>query len=146
GSLPAPVFIRASSHARVPRVFANAASRSDVEAEVQDIAFLHDVFLAFQPQPARVACAGFALVLDEVVVADGFSSNEAFLEIGVDHGGGLRSGGAFLHRPGAHFLHAGGEVGLQAEQGIGGADDAIQAGFFQAHVGQEHVAVGVIQL
>ena len=51
------------------------------------------------------------------------------LEIGVDHAGGLRRGVADVDRPGAHFLRAGGEVGLQAEQlvarrGSGGSGPA----------------------
>src|SRR5690606_27722190 len=58
---------------------------SDVEAEVEDVALLHPVLLALQPQPAGVAGAGFAAVPDEVVVADGLGADEALLEVGVDH-------------------------------------------------------------
>ena len=83
---------------------------------MQDIAFLDLVFLAFQAQPARLAGTGFAAVADEVVVTDGLGTDEALLEIGVDHGGGLRGGRTALHGPGADFLHAGREVGLQPEQ------------------------------
>jgi len=39
---------------------------SDVEAEVQDIAFLNAVFLALQPQAAGVAGTGFAPVFQEI--------------------------------------------------------------------------------
>ena len=53
----------------------------------------------------------------------------------------LRRGGADRDGPGAHFLHAGGEVSLQAEQGEGAADQAVQARFFHAHVRQEGLAV-----
>ena len=76
------------------RPTAVGASGSDVEAEMQDVAFLHPVFLAFQPQAAGVAGPGFAPVPDEIVVADGFGPDEALLEIGVDHSGGLRRGRA----------------------------------------------------
>src|SRR3546814_5043530 len=41
------------------------ATRSDVEAEVQHVAFLDPVFLAFQAQAAGVAGAGLALVRSE---------------------------------------------------------------------------------
>src|SRR3546814_1029903 len=68
------------------------ATRSDVEAEVQHVAFLDPVFLAFQAQAAGVAGAGLALVLDEFVVADGFGADEALLEVGLDDGGGLGGG------------------------------------------------------
>ena len=42
--------------------------------------------------------------------ADGLGADEAALEVGVDHAGGLRRRVAAMDRPGAHFLLAGGEV------------------------------------
>src|SRR5690606_15543707 len=77
----------------------NRPPRSDVEAEMQDVALLHAVLLALQAQAAGVARAGFAPVLDEVVVADGLGADEALLEVGMDDRGGLRRGGAGLDRP-----------------------------------------------
>jgi hypothetical protein len=41
----------------------------NVEAEVHDIAFLDDVFLAFEPQLAGIAGTGLTLELAVVVVA-----------------------------------------------------------------------------
>ena len=46
----------------------------------------------------------------------------------------------------AHFLHPGGEVGLQAQQREGGADQAVQARLGLAHVGQEHLPVRLLHL
>jgi hypothetical protein len=46
-------------------------------------------------------------------------------------------GVAHVDGPGAHFLDAGGEVGLQAQQLVAGADQAVEAGLFEAQVGQE---------
>src|SRR3546814_12556534 len=77
---------------------------SDVEEEVQHVAVLDDVFLAFLAQPPSRGGAGFALVLDEVVVADRLGADEAFLEIAVDHPCRLRCGGTALQLPSAHFL------------------------------------------
>jgi outer membrane receptor protein involved in Fe transport len=122
------------------------ADGSDVEAEVQNVAFLDPVFLALQPQPAGIAGAGLAAVLDEVIKADGLGADEALLEVGMDDGRGLRRGRAALHGPGADFLDPGGEVGLQAQQLVGGADDAVQARLVQAQVGEEGVAVLVLEL
>ena len=65
---------------------------SDVEAEVHDIAFPDDVFLAFQPQLAGFLRARLALAGHEVVVADHFGADEAALEIRVDHARRLRRG------------------------------------------------------
>src|SRR5262245_35151224 len=86
-------------------------SCSDVEEEVQHVAVLHHVILAFLAQTARGGGASLTLVLDEVVVAHGFGADEATLEIGVDHACSLRGGEAALDGPRAHFLHACGEVG-----------------------------------
>ena len=41
-------------------------------------------------------------------------------------------------------LDAGGEVGLQAEQRVAGADQAVEAGFVQAHGLEELLLVGVL--
>ena len=68
----------------------------------------------------RILPASFApcspLQRDEVVVGDHLGADEALLEVGVDHAGGLRRQRAAAQRPGAHFLRAGGEVRQQAEQ------------------------------
>ena len=64
-------------------------------------------------------------------------ADEAAFEIGVDNAGGLRCGVAFVNGPRTHFLHAGGEIGLQAEQIVARADKAVQAGLFHAHFRQE---------
>ena len=77
-------------------------------------------FTTYSLPSARILPASLApcspLVGDEVVEGDDLGADEALLEVGVDHAGGLRRGGALVDRPGAHFLLAGGEVGLQAEQ------------------------------
>ena len=71
---------------------------------------------------------------DEVVVMDDFRGDEAALEIRVDHAGGGGGLVALVDRPGAGFLHAGGEIGAQAEQVIDGADQRGDAGIVHAHV------------
>src|SRR5690606_14704605 len=55
---------------------------SDVEQEVQHVAVLNHVILAFGAHLARFLGALFALVGDEVVVGDGLGTNEAALEVG----------------------------------------------------------------
>lgn len=103
------------------------------------VAVLDDVVLAFQAPFAGFLGASFALVGDEVVVGDHFGADKAFLEVGVDHGGSLRGGGADADGPGTYFLHASGEVGLQVEQRVAGADHAVQARLFHAHGFEEHL-------
>ena len=83
------------------------------------------------------ARAGLALIFDIIVIGDGFGANEAALEVAVDFAGRLGRLGTLVDGPGARFLGAAGEKGLQVEQFISGADDAREAGLFQPHFGQE---------
>ena len=106
------------------RTLKNSSSCLDVEQEVQHVAILDHVFLAFGAHLARVLCALFTLVLDEVFKRDGLGPDEAALEVAMDHTCGLGSGVAHMDGPGAHFLHARGEVGLQAQQLEAGAKEA----------------------
>ena len=58
--------------------------------EMHDVAVLHDVVLAFEPQLAGIARAGLAAAGDIVVIGDGFGADEAAFEIAVNDAGGLR--------------------------------------------------------
>ena len=83
---------------------------------MEDVAVLHDIFLAFLAQLARVARAGLAVERDIIVVGDGFGADEAALEIGVDFARGARRLAALLDRPGARFLGPDGEEGDEVEE------------------------------
>ena len=50
----------------------------------------------------------------------------------------LRGQGALLNGPGAGLFRADGEIGLQAQKGVTGADQAVKARFVQAHFLKEH--------
>ena len=52
-----------------------------------------DIFLAFEPQLAGVAGAGFAAERDVIGVSNRFGANKTLLEIGVDHAGSGRRPG-----------------------------------------------------
>ena len=120
--------------------------RSDVEEEVHDVAVLNDVVLAFGAHLAGFLSALFTLEGNEVFVGDRLGADEAAFEVGVDDAGGLRGGVALVDRPGADFLDAGREVGLQAEQVVARADDAVEARFGHAHVCEEHFLVLVVEV
>ena len=77
--------------------------------------------------------------LHQVVEGDHLGLDEALLEVGVDHAGGLGSGGALADRPGPRLLGAGGQVGLQAEGVEADAGEDVEAGLVDAHLG-EHLA------
>jgi hypothetical protein len=53
-----------------------------IEPEEQHVALLHHILLALQPQRAGLLGAGVALVLDEVIKADGLGADEALGEGG----------------------------------------------------------------
>ena len=110
------------------------------------IPILDDVFLAFQAPFTGILGAGFAVMLDVVFIGGDFGADETFFEIGVDHTGGLGGGGTNTDGPGAHFLLARREVGLQTEQVEAGTDDPVQARLFHAQVGQEVGLFFVVQL
>ncbi len=65
---------------------------SDVEAEVADVAFVHDVLLAFEAPTAGVLRSLLATVGDEVVEGGHLGADEAALHVRVDLAGGLRRG------------------------------------------------------
>ena len=64
----------------------------------------------------------------------------------MDDAGGLRRGVAAVYGPRAHFLDAGGEVGLQAEQVVAGVHQAVEARFLEAEVGEENLLFVVVEV
>src|SRR5271155_5061046 len=102
---------------------------------MHDVAVGHNVVLALEPHFARVARSRFAPAPHVVVVSDGFSADEAALEIGVDGARGLWRLGAARHRPGARLLRPGSEKGHKVEERIAGADQAVEPGFLETDSG-----------
>src|SRR5688572_24138968 len=100
----------------------------DVEPEVDHVAFLHDVGLAFEPELAGFFRALLAAARDVLVVADDLCAYEPAFEVGMDRARRLWRRRIALRRPGAHFLRAGRIESLEAEQLVCGADHAVQAG------------------
>src|SRR6185503_3979988 len=114
---------------------------SDVEPEMNHVAFLDDIGLALEPELAGLARALFAAPRDVLVVADDLGADEAALEVGVDRTGGLRRRRVALRRPDAHLFRAGRVERLESQQLVRRADHAIQAGFREA---QGREVVGTI--
>ena len=67
----------------------------------------------------------------------GVGLDEAAFKVGVNDACGLWGLCTVGNGPGADFLHAGGEVGNEAEQLVGRVDKAVETGFGEAHVGEE---------
>ena len=89
------------------------------------IPILHHIFLTFGAHFARFFGFGFAAERYKIIISNHLRADKAAFEIGVDHAGGLRGGVAFVDGPGADFFYAGGEISLQAEQVVAGADQAV---------------------
>jgi len=86
------------------RTLKNSSSCSDVKEEVQNVAILDHVFLAFGAHLASVLGTLLALVGNEVLEGNGLRPDEAALEIAVDHASCLGCGVADVDGPGAHLL------------------------------------------
>src|SRR5215213_5977344 len=98
---------------------------SDIESEVDHVAVLNRVLFAFEPELPRLAAAGFALELDQVLEADDLRANEAALDIRVDLARGPVRGSAALDRPGAALVLARREKAYQVEPRVGGANEPV---------------------
>ena len=71
------------------------------EPEVDDVAVLHDVVLALEPEFPGLAASGLAPEAYEVLVGDHLGADEAALDVAVDLARRLEGGRAAADRPGA---------------------------------------------
>ena len=84
--------------------------KSDVEAELDDVTVFDGVFLAFDAELPGVTAGGLGTEVDEIIIVNDLSSDEATFEIVVDGGSGARSLISRLDGPGAGLLFTRGEV------------------------------------
>ena len=118
-----------------------------VEQEVDDVAVLHHVLLAFAADLALGLGGGHGANGLQILEGDDLGPDEAALEVGVDLASGLGSLGAPLDGPGAALVSARGQEGHQAQQRVAGRDQTVQAGLGDAQLLHEHgLLVGIVQL
>lgn len=79
---------------------------------MHNVAVLYDIFFAFHAHLSGFLNGCFGTICYIIVIFDHFGTDEAFLEIGMDHTGTLRRFPAFFKRPGTYFLYAGSQVSL----------------------------------
>ena len=72
---------------------------SDVETEQNNIAVLHHILLALGANQTLFAGSSQRAKLDEILIVDNLSANEAALEVGVNLAGSLRRLCALLDGP-----------------------------------------------
>jgi hypothetical protein len=117
-------------------------SDADVELEVQHVAVLDGVFLAFLAQLAGILGAVSPPSADVVVIGDGFGADEAALHVGMDFAGGFGALAPLMDRPGARFLGADGEEGDQVQQVVARARSRGR-GRFRAGPASRNTACGL---
>ena len=119
---------------------------SDIKAEENDIAVVHDVILAFAADKPRFLAGGKRAFFDKRLIWHYFGADKAAFEIGVDFA--RRSGGfrAALYCPGADFRFARGEEGYQPEQRIGCLYQLCKPGFGNADIGKVCLLFLLVQL
>lgn len=119
---------------------------SHVEAEVDDVAILHDVVLALDADLAFLAGGGDAAGGDEVVVVDDLRADEAALEVRVNLAGGFRCRRALDDGPGAALIRAGCQESLEAQEVEGCLDQAVEAALRLAEVFEEGLGLFFVEL
>ena len=77
--------------AELPRSRGHFGGESDVEAEEDDVPFLHQIVLTLQAPLAGFLGSLLAATRDKVLVAHDLGADESGLEVGVNAPGGLRS-------------------------------------------------------
>ena len=70
----------------------------DVKAEIDDVAFLHDVVLAFESQQSLFAGGCVSTCTDQIVVADDLGADEPARDVGMNCAGGTRPRLGCCHR------------------------------------------------
>ena len=102
-----------------------------IEAEEDNIAVLHEILFAFQPDLAMLTQGSFGMVFHEVFIAVNLSPDESALKVCVDNAGALGSLHAFAECPGSALRFTDREECAQAKQMIGGSLTVNNSGDFQ---------------
>jgi hypothetical protein len=115
-------------------------------AEVNDVAILDDVVLAFDAHQAGFLGGFLSAVAVDIFELGDFGTDEGFFEVGVDDAGSLGGAPAAFDGPGADFDFTSGGIGDQTEGLEGFLDQAVEAGFTQTEVGEEGLGFFIAEL
>src|SRR5262245_47989593 len=85
-------------------------------ANHQDVAVLHNVFLAFEPKQGSATEPGIAVVVDKRLPVDSFGADKLLLEVRMNGSGGLLGGAVLGNGPRPDFRFARREEAHEAEQ------------------------------
>src|SRR3954468_6266479 len=117
-----------SATSRVARTSPSRTSQgiSDVEPDLEDVAVLDLVVLAFDAELADFLGLVPRTEVEQLVPADDLGADEAALQVGVDHAGALGRLRTGAERPRPRLLVARRQERAQAQQEVRGASDARQ--------------------
>src|SRR5579863_3167981 len=99
-------------------------------AEQYHVAFLHDIFLAFEADLSFLPRGCKTSGSEEIIPANDFRANETLFDVAVNGSGGFDCGRALANRPGADFRLACGEKRSQTHQLVGRANQAVESRLF----------------
>src|SRR5205823_13028369 len=145
GWLPTKTPKKASSVLSCLGVFGVLGGRSEaadsfalhVEEEVDDVAVLDEVVLAFHAHRSLALRRGLGAVAKKLLPADDLRLDEAALEVGVDDARRLGGPEALADHAGAALVLADREVPLQPQQREPLPHQLVQAGLAEPDVGEE---------
>src|SRR5436305_4167960 len=100
---------------------------STTEAKEHHISVLHHIFLPLRPGETLLSSWLPPTHADEILIRDCFSPDKAFLEVRVYDTCCDRCLITPVHRPGPDLFLTGGEVALQAEQGVCSVCQAVES-------------------
>src|SRR5262249_6067172 len=96
---------------------------------MHDVAVGDHIILAFQPHFAGVARACLAAAGDVILIGNGLRSDEATLEIGMNHTRRLWRPGPLSDGPGPRLFWSDREISYQMQKLVTGANQPIKPGF-----------------
>src|SRR5579863_3910831 len=110
---------------------------SDVEAEVDDVAFLHHVVPALHAEKAGILYRLHPAEPEQVLVRRDLGAYEAALDVAMDRACGLRRFRPSPDRPSPALFFTGGEERHEVEEPVRGDDEAIEPARLHAELGRE---------
>src|SRR5713226_4422609 len=105
------------------------------ESEVDDVAVLDRVLLAFETDLTVIAAGGHRAAGNQMVVGDDLRADEPARDVAVNLPGGELRLRVARNRPGTALVLADGEERDVAEQIVAGADHAIEPRLVEAQIG-----------
>src|SRR5919204_5660209 len=110
---------------------------SDIETEQGDVAVVHRILLALEPDFASLAGRGIGAGRLEFLEGNDLCLDEPALEVAVDDSGGLGGTSTLAHGPGPDFGLTRSQKGEQPQQAVRRPDESVQGRLLETRVVEE---------